>query len=242
MPTFAATARLRWLFLFLTIGVGPAAFFAVSCASGPSAPGSTDSENIQQLREQLAVLTRQAQLLEAEIPMARRPSPYLVVDLAAGKIDLRAQGRKLRSFEIARTTARGRSSSQSAEVWTQDEIKPLQATARAKVVPGSGEATTASIAAKEQWGPQRMPSDFDVICKGGHVLEVRSLPSEQAHTRLGRAFSTAYRRVKDWVRDTLAIGKSASVDSIQIWLVEDDSRLLFWSIPKQIDILVQDSY
>lgn len=211
---------------------------AVSCReSAGEGPQQTEE---QRLRQRIAGLTRQEQVLTAELSLARSPAPYLALDLANRKIDLKVQGHSLRSFTIAKFERTG-GSPVVTRTWAETEVKPLQLTARAKVVPGSGESTTSSIATKDPWGPHRMPMDYDVICKEDRALEIRSLASGQSGSRFSRWIVSSYRQTRDWARDLLGRRSSSYRESIEIWLSEDDARLLFWSLPKQFGILILEN-
>jgi len=118
------------------------------------------------------------------------------------------------------------------------EARPLQAPVRARVVPGSGEATTSSTATKEPWGPKRMPADYDLLCKGDKALQVRSLLSDPSRSGFTRWIVSSYRQVRDWARERFGGGKSIHLESIEIWMGEDDAQLLFWTLPKQFGILL----
>ncbi len=83
-----------------------------------------------------------------------------------------------------------------------------------------------------------MPSEYDLICKGAQALEIRSLASEQSHNRFTRWAVSSYRQVRDWARGVLRRNKSDYRESIEIWVGEDDAKLLFWSLPRQFSILV----
>jgi len=124
----------------------------------------------------------------------------------------------------------------TAEVSLAKNANPYLAE-RARVVPGSGEATSSSVAARAPWGPQRMPPDFDVICKENLAVSIRSLPSGQTGNRFTRWVASGYRQSVDWMRNLFRrnIGRR---ESIEIWMGEDDSKLLFWSLPKQFGILL----
>lgn len=214
-----------------------AASLAASCGSRQEAPSGSGKSEEEALRARITGLSARAQLYTAEISLAKNPNPYLAVDFTNRKIDLRVQGHSLRSFPIA-GFKRVRGPSFPVDTWTEIEAKPYQSQARARVVPGSGEATTSSTAVKDPWGPKRMPSDYDLICKGDRALEVRSLLSEQTSSRLARWIVGGYRQSRDWVRHALGLGKSPYLMSIEIWMSEEDSRLLFWSLPKQFGILL----
>jgi hypothetical protein len=194
----------------------------------------------QKLREQLATLTRREKFLTAELALAKSPAPYIAVDLAGRKIELKIRGRSLRSFPIT-IVKRSGGAPFIAQTWTGTEIKPLQTPSRARMVPGSGEATTSSIATRDPWGPKRMPGDFDLICKGDQALQIRSLPSTQSGSRFTRWIASGYRQVRDWTRDLIGRSKSAYSEYFEIWLSEDDAKLLFWSLPKQFGILILDA-
>jgi hypothetical protein len=183
------------------------------------------------------VLTRQEQLLSVELSVAKSPTPYLSVDFLNRKIDLKVQGRSLRSFSISKISRTG-GAAFVAMIWTEIEAKPLQVPTRAKMVPGSGESTTSSIATRDPWGPKRMPADFDLICKDDRAVEIRSLPSAQTHSGFTRWIVSGYRQVWEWARDVVSRRKSSYRESLEIWLAEDDAKLLFWSLPKQFGILL----
>ncbi len=185
----------------------------------------------------LATLTRQEQILSSEISLAKNPNPNISVDFLTGKIELRAQGRILRSFPISKISRSG-GSPFAAQTWEETEAKPLQVPTRAKLVPGSGEETTSSIAIQNPWGPSRMPLDYDLICKDARLVEIRSLPSVQSHRRFTRWIISGFRQSNDWARDVLGRRKSAYRESLDIWLSEDHAQLLFWSLPKQFNILI----
>jgi hypothetical protein len=209
---------------------------AISCGSrqGQQSKGASDA---QELRERIVALTRQEQILSAELSVAKSPEPYISIDFPNRKIELKVQGRSLRSFSISKISRTG-GPSFVAQSWAEIEAKPLQIPARAKMVPGSGEETTSSIATLNPWGPKRMPADFDLICKEDRVVGFRSIPSAQSRLRFTRWIIGGYRQARNWVRDLLGRRKSAYRESLEIWLAEDDAQLLFWSLPKQFNILL----
>jgi hypothetical protein len=228
-PQYACKVQLAAAFLIVLL--------LVSCRSGAGGASGGLTEE-QELRQKVAALTKQEQVLSAELSLARNPAPYLAVDITNRKIELRAQGRSLRSFPIA-TIKRNGGTPFVAQTWVVIEAKPLQIQERAKVVPGSGESTTASVATKDPWGPKRMPTDYDLICKGARALEIRSLASEQAHYRVTRWMISGYRQFRDWMRDLWNRNRTTYKESLEIWMGEEDAKLLFWSLPKQFGILIQ---
>jgi hypothetical protein len=209
------------------------AFGILSCRS--AGPGPEAPETLE-LRQKIASLSRQEQVLSTELSLARNPAPYIAIDLAGRKMELRIQGRSLRSFPIAKIKRSG-GKAFVAQTWMAIEAKPLQSPTRARMVPGSGEATSSSIATRDPWGPKRMPADYDLICKGDQALEIRSLPSTQSGNRFTRWIGSGYRQARDWARDLLSRRTRAYREIFEIWLAEDDAKLLFWSLPKQIGIL-----
>jgi hypothetical protein len=217
-----------------------AVLLAFSCGSQRSPQAGRAGSEEQELRQRIAVLTRQEQALAAEFSLAKNPAPYLAVDFANRKMDLKVEGHSLRGFAINKINRTG-GPPFIAQTWAETEAKPLETTTRARVVPGSGEATTASVATNDPWGPKRMPADFDLICKGYQALEIRSLPSEQSHTRFTRWMVSGYRQAREWARRVWGRPRAAYRESIEIWMSEDDARLLFWSLPKQFGILLLDA-
>jgi hypothetical protein len=235
------TARDRSVFHTFrkAVGIG---FLPLACAAllllscgGPRDPRAGTEQ--EQLRQKVALLMRQDQVLTAELALAKSSSPYLAIDIANRKIELRVQGHTLRGFGIAKFKRTG-GVPFVTQTWMETEAKPYQIAERARMIPGSGESTTASVAAKDPWGPKRMPADYDLLCKGGQALEVRSLASEQAHSRYTRWAVSGYRQVRDWFRDHWGSRKNNYKESLEIWLGEDDAKLLFWSLPKQFGILL----
>ena len=227
---FSARARI----VFLSAALFLPFFLLASCHT--SQPGRTLSEE-QELQQKIETLTRQEQELAAELALARSQAFYLSIDFKTQKIDLKIQGHSLRSFPITKIKRTGGSPA-AAQTWIEQEAKPLQLPTRSRVVPGSGEATTASVATQDPWGPKRMPSDYDLICKGALALEIRSLASEQSHNRFTRWLVSSYRQGRDWARDVLGRNKSDYRQSIEIWVAEEDAKLIFWSLPKQFSILI----
>ncbi len=231
-PGITAFVRVRALALAAIL----AGSLAVSCRSRSGQPSESSSED-QNIQERIATLTRQEQILSAEVSVAKAPTPYLSVDFLSGKIELRAQGRTLRSFPVGKISRSGGSPS-AAQTWEETEAKPLELPARAKVVPGSGEETTSSIASQNPWGPKRMPLDYDLVCKENRLVGVRSLPSAQSRSRFTRWIIGGFRQLLDRARNVLGGRKSAYRESLEIWLSEDQAQLLFWSLPKQFNILI----
>jgi hypothetical protein len=230
-PQKTSFTRIRALSLIALL----AGSLAVSCRSHSGKPSQGSSET-QGVQERIAMLTRQEQILSAEIAVAKSPTPYLYVDFLTGKIELRAQGRSLRSSSIRKISRTG-GSPFVARTWQETEAKPLQLPERAKMVPGSGEETTSSIATQNPWGPKRMPMEYDLLCKGNRLVEIRSL-SAQSRSHFTRWIIGGFRQTRDWARNVFGRRKSVYRESIEIWLSEDDAQLLFWSLPKQVDILI----
>ncbi len=214
-----------------------AALLVAGCHSRQgSQTGSKPSEE-QAVRDRIALLNRQEQILAAEIALAKNPAPYLSLDLKNRRIDFKVQGRSLRSFPITKIIRSG-SAPFVVQTWTGIEARPLQAPVRARVVPGSGEATTSSTATKDPWGPKRMPADYDLLCKGDQALQIRSLLSDPSRSGFTRWIVSSYRQVREWARETIGGRKTIHQESIEIWMGEDDAQILFWSLPRQFGILL----
>ncbi len=213
------------------------ALTAVSCrAVGPDKQANVDSE-VRRLRRQLEEMNRQERALQSEYSLARNSTPYLVISLSGQRIELKARGRILRSFSVKETEIRDRTIKNDA-AWTLAEVKPIQSTDRPKIKPGAGEAATAEAARQMLWGLHRMPQDYDLVCSDGNILQVRALPAEKSGIGFIRAIITLYRRSIDRFRRLRTPHEMQLQHIIQLWLDENESRLLFWSLPKQLKILV----
>jgi hypothetical protein len=210
-----------------------------SCNGNSSSPESPGAEETRQLRRKLAELNRREQILTAEYSLARNPASYIVVDLQGGNIAMRARGRDLRTFSVADVREQKRGKAVDS-IWKMIEKKPLEKSERPQITPGAGEQATAEAAKQSLWGPQRMPSDYDLICEGDRVLEVRALPSSESGPRVLQWAKTAYRRSIDRYRTWRTAKTDKARDRIQLWLSEEDSRLFFWSLPKKLNLLVLD--
>ena len=231
-PQKKSAMRVRALLLIALL----AGSLAVSCRSRSGQPPQGSSEGLS-IQERVAMLTRQEQILSAEIAVAKNPAPYMYIDFLTGKIELRIQGRSLRSFSL-RKISRTSGPPFVAWTWKETESKPIQIPERAKMVPGSGEETTSSIATQNPWGPKRMPLDYDLLCKENRLVGIRSLASAQSRSFITRWIIGGFRRSRDWARNVFGRRNSGYSESLEIWLSEDDAQLLFWSLPKQFDILI----
>jgi hypothetical protein len=175
--------------------------------------------------------------MTTEYPLARQADPYLVVDLSTRVVELKASGRRLRSFEIADEELTAEVG-EDEPTWSLIQKKPLQKTERTRIKPGAGEQGVVAVASQEPWGPHRMPMDYDLICSDAKVLEVRALPAVQPGSGMVRSIKTVYRRMADRIRHWSLSGQDDG-HVVQVWLSEEDSQLLFWSLPKQLKIVIR---
>jgi len=210
--------------------------FVCACQQ-KSVGGKADTNDIQQLRTQAAELSLRKQVLAAKYSLAQKTAPYLVVNLSNRSIELQARGRTLRAFNIVEVDKRSVTGVLN-DAWTVQEKKPFERSERPKVLPGQGDAAAAEAAKKALWGPDRMPADYDLICEGDKTLEIRSLPSQQGSSIIGRWTKSIYRRLVEQYRRMTASRNSKGDSQIQLWLSENDAKMLFWSLPKQLEVLV----
>ena len=80
--------------------------------------------------------------------------------------------------------------------------------------------------------------DYDLLCKENRLVGIRSLASAESRTFVTRWIVGGFRRSRDWARNVFGRRNSGYSESLEIWLSEDDAQLLFWSLPKQFDILI----
>ncbi len=211
--------------------------FHPGCRRTGSDTGDGSSGEKLRLEKRYAELRRQEMALSAEYALAKAYDPYLVVDLARRSVELKARGRSLRSAEIVDFEvfpARGA----AAIPWTLTERKSLQEVERPQIAPGAGEDAVAEAALKAQWGPQYMPIDYDLLCGQGRAVQIRSLYGEASRFRAWKNIASAYRRLVDWFREKLLPGYSRPGQGVKIWLSKENSQLIFWSLPKNIRILI----
>ncbi len=211
-----------------------AALLLSACGSGGS---GGKGDELQQLRRKYVELRQEEESLTAEYPLAKDAEPYMVVDIPNRSVELKARGRSLRRFSILETRILSAGDGRTS-VWSLTDRHPLEEVERPKIAPGAGEQAAAEAAKNALWGPFRMPADYDLVCEGGDVLQVRALPAETSHSLVVRWITAAHRRSADWFRRWRASGKTKPGYSIQLWLAENDSQLLFWSLPKKMKILI----
>jgi hypothetical protein len=60
----------------------------------------------------------------------------------------------------------------------------------------------------------------------------------QSRSRFTRWIISGFRQSRDWARDVIGKRKSVYRESIEIWLSQDHAQLLFWSLPRQFNILI----
>ncbi len=219
-----------------TAGFVLVSLLASACRSEESGTGNSGDE-AGRLQMKVAELTVRQQALAADYSLARNSDPYLVVDLAGRSIVLRARGRTLREFAMVDTEDPPGPLAPSS-VWTLVAREPLEESDRPKIKPGQGEQASAEAAKMSLWGPHRMPADYDLVCDGGKVLQIRSLPARQSGSSIGRWVRTRYRRAVERVRRLGGAWGARSEFRLRLWLAENDSMLLFWSLPKKLSILM----
>ena len=221
----------RTLLFIIQLGI----LSTVSCYSELGEKNGDTKTETQKLQRQLTDLKRREKALQQENALARKPEPYLLVHVSEYRVELKAKGRTLRTFEIKRL----KSCPETVPDTARDllEVKPIQKPERPKIRSGEGEAATASAVQKNLWGLHRMPRDYNLVCSDGMILEIRALPSEQAGVAPVKFIKTLYRRTLDWYRREKSPDRTES-PAIQLWLEENDARLLFWSLPKKLSILI----
>lgn len=214
------------LFLFLA--------FTVSCRSGA---GSGEREEAAQLSDKLDSLRQRESSLLAELEVARDFAPYLVIDMWERSVQLKTRGRTLRSFRVLEGAGPACAGG-PGRVWTMTDRRPLREIERVRIAPGAGEEAAAEAALKTPWGPSRMPPDFDLVCDEGNVVRVRSLPEPGKGARLLNSLVSTFRHLREDYRRWRTPRSEQPPCSAQLWLPEDQARLLFWSLPKTVRIVI----
>jgi hypothetical protein len=219
---------LLWFFFFIQFLVFP----AFSCRTEQKSNAVTDA---QRLKAELAELQHREKVLKHEIEVGRKSEPYLMLDRTNLRVELKARGRIFRSFKIQ--NLKSNLDKIPDDVQVLSDLKPIQRTERPRIKPGEGEDAIVEAARKKLWGPDRMPRDYDLACTGGLILEIRALPSEKSGSAPVNFVKTVYRKVIERYRKWKS-SDEIQPGGIQLWLDEDDARLLFWSLPKKFSILI----
>jgi hypothetical protein len=228
----AAGRMLRWAFMLFMQAI---ILSTISCHTISTEQKNDQESGAQKLQKKLVEARRREKTLQREIVVAQKPEPYLVLNLASLDVELKAKGRILRAFKINQLKRRTGNIPDDAQIVS--EVRALQKVERPKLKPGEGEAVTNEAAEKNLWGLSRMAMDYDLICQNGMVLEFRALPPEPTGRGPIRFIKTLYRKIADWRRHQTS-SNQGRFEAIQLWLDENDSRLLFWSLPRRLRILV----
>ncbi len=200
------------------------------------AAGAAEGVETVPLSLRLAEAKRREQALREENRSARAYEPYLVVDTRAREITLKARGRILRAFTIRDAGSMPAGIPLQARVLSK--VEPLKKIARPKMKPGQGEAAAALAAKRPLWGPHRMPVDYDLVCREGVTVHIRALCAKQPLLGPVAWLQNKYRRLKNRYREWRSRGDGRGQELL-LWLDEDDSRLLLWSLPRRLEILVR---
>ena len=228
--------KLQWaLILFILAGILSTTSCHTELTEQQTEQNADTKPEKQKLQQKLVEARRKEKALQQENTIARNSDLYLVIDLTNKEAELKAKGRSLRIFKIKRQQIRPGSIPDKVQVMS--EVKPMQKVDRPKLEPGGGETATAEAAQKMLWGLHRMPQDYDLLCQDGMIFEFRALPSERTGSGPIRFIKTLYKRILDRYRNARS-SDQVPLQAIQLWLDENDSRLLFWSIPKKLKIMV----
>jgi hypothetical protein len=173
-----------------------------------------------------AALQEAARVLAEEIKLAGRPQAYLLIDLAAKTVVLKARGVELHRLPIIEWLAE-----------SQDKMTGLfrltarPAVVRRKVAPPGTEQEPISLA--------DMPASYELIFSPPFALTVQS-PAEQAPVRW------MLLRVKRWWRwlDTQVRALSSGIEtdrqpSIELTLSESGAQSLAWSLTNNMPAIIR---
>jgi hypothetical protein len=225
----------RPLWAFLALFAPMCVLLTVSCRSGAGGEKSETGTDRQKLQQQLVEARHRETVLQQESKAARKLEPYLVVDLTTRELALKAKGRVLRSFRIKDVVKPDENIPDDPQVLLK--VEPLQDIVRPKIKPGEGEAATAEASQNEVWGLHRMPQDYNLVCGSGMILEIRALAAQRSSSNPIALFKNLYRKTLDRLRQRNSTD-SAQHPIIQLWMEEEDCRLLAWSLPKHLYILI----
>ncbi len=203
---------------------------SVACSRGGTDRPAKEALEAADLASRVHSLGETQRALELESRTARSDSPYLVVDFPAKRVELKARGRTLRvhaleTYQFIVTRPPGN------DAWDVTEKKPLRPLQRTRLAPGAGEDAPVDIT----WGPERMPSEFDLLCEGGRVLEIRASPASSS--RIVRGLRAAFARLAEVLLRMSGRSSPAEGGRIRLWLSNRESRVLYWSLPEKLPVI-----
>lgn len=210
---------------------------STGCSAQEEGPAAEEAHEAARLDSKIRSLLETRQALELENRVARAGSPYLVVDFPARQIELKARGRLLRAHALE-GYAFVATSPPGNDRWDISARKPLREVQRTRVDPGGGEDGE-EAPVDISWGPARMPAEFDLICEGGRVLEIRAVPG--ASSRFIREMQWLCSRLADMARRLRGLSSPAEGGRIRLWLGEGDGRTLYWSLPEKLPLLFRSA-
>jgi len=207
------------------------------CNAGAPEKSMVAAADIKNMQQKLVEMNHREKALIEELSLARNSAPYLVIHSTNSTIELKARGRILRTFKI-KEISKWETGSGNDTTWTVEKVTPIQISDRPQIKPGAGEEATAEAAKQNLWGLHRMPLDYNLFCSDGNMLEIRGSPSRQSSIGIFKSIKSAYRRSVDLYRRLQSPKNPELRHTVRLWLDENDSRLLFWSLPKEMEILI----
>jgi hypothetical protein len=190
--------------------------------------------------QDVAKLAEKARILESETALAKNPSSYMVIDLASGKIQLKARGFVLRSWDIKSSRVWGNPVQLKATklVGKSAPSKPK----RINITPGKEVSKSAK--------PKKDPSEPD-------ILELKDMPIQYAlifgdNIRV----SVKPKKLRFWrsiVNFVKGAARFASLPLKTVWMslkhrpfteieivvpTENDSKSLYWAFLEGLGTLI----
>lgn len=209
------------------------ALLAPAAHAAPKAPGAPQEPAPASPAAPAAdarALWRESRLLEAEAELAQKPKSYFVLDLAAGRIALKARGMTLRELPIAESDVWGRLVTGPTSLVQKDAL------ARPAITPGE-EATQATLD-QQLLEVADMPAEYRIGFDRGVSVAVFAAPAAGLRGALrhgARLWRWRLARLPQALRERQERRESTSLFLV---LAPADARSLYWMLYEGIEGIV----
>ena len=209
------SARLLLLIILLLPPMAPAS----ACAAEGDNLLAVDTNDPAALQEATRILAE-------EIKLAARPRTYVILDLVARSIVIKARG-----AELHRLTIEQWSGVHLADASTTFRLQARPPVARRKIEPAAGEQSPVSL--------EDMPSEFTLTFSPSFSVAVHPSAADGFWRWLRFTAREWWSSFKDWSRRLLTGDEPAAQPVLRLTLAPHDAQSLAWTVTEGMPFLVR---
>jgi hypothetical protein len=193
----------------------------------PSSPWAAEADNILTLDiNDAAALQEATRVLAEEIKLAARPQTYVILDLVARSVVIKARGAELHRLPIERW-----SGVHLADASTTFRLQARPPVARRKIEPAAGEQPPVSLA--------DMPSDFTLIFSPSLSVAVHPSAADDVWRWLRFMGREWWTWLKEWSRRLLTGKEPATQPALRLTLAPHHAQSFAWTVTEGMPFLVR---